>query len=116
MSDEVRVSSKAWQMLLSSSLVYSMLPRPILVCHAAADAMATETVVVIGGYIIFPSGISGWYQLQLGPSDFQDVAPWATLPLHNISAFELLGQCLLFATYITPIAGLPPTLYHRHCM
>ena len=110
MSDEVRVSSEAWQMLLSSSLVYSMLPRPILVCHAAADAMATETVVGIGGYIIFPSGISGWYQLQLGPSDFQDVAPWATMPLHNICAFELLGQCLLFATYITPLQGC-----RQHC-
>ena len=97
MLDQLRVSREAWRILLSAtSLVYTMLPRPSLECHAAADAMATETVVGVGGYIILPSGISRWYQLQLGPSDFQDIAPWATVPLQrNICAFELPGQCLL---------------------
>ena len=97
MTDELKSSSEAWRMLLSTtSLVYSMLPRPIVECHAAADTMATDAVVGIGGYIIFPSSISGWCQLQLDPSDFQDIAPRAKVPLQrNICAFELLGQCLL---------------------
>ena len=92
-------------------LVYSMLPRPILECEAAADAMATETVVGIGGYISFPSRLSGWFQLQLGPSDFQAFAPWATVPLqHKICGFELLGQCLLLQLVTRLLKG-----FRQHC-
>ena len=69
--------------------------------------MASDTLVGIEGYIIFPSGISGWFQFQLNPSDFQDIAPWATAPLQrNICAFELLGQCLLLQV----LNGA-----HQHC-
>ncbi len=53
-------------MLLSStSLVYSVLQRPTSQCQAAADAMANDTLVGLGGYVIFPSGVSGWYQINL---------------------------------------------------
>ena len=112
MTDELRSSSEAWRMLSQSTpLVYSMLPRPILECHAAVDAMATDTVVGIGGYIIFHSCISGWYQLQLGPSDFQDVAPWAAMPFQrNICVVELLGQCLLLQLMSRLLKGC-----RQHC-
>ena len=83
---------------------------------AAADTMATDTIVGIGGYIIFPPGVSGWFQLQLGPLDFQDIAPWATVPLqHNICAFELLGQhlSLQLATGLL-LKRLPSTLCSCH--
>ena len=101
-TDELRSSSEeAWRIILSStSLVYSMLLRPTLECWAAADAMASDTIVGIGGYIILPSGISGWFQLQLHPSDSQVIAPWATAQLQrNVCAFELLGQCLLWNSH-----------------
>ena len=112
MTNELKSSSEAWRMLLSStSSVYSMLPRPILECHAAADTMATDAVVGIGGYIIFPSSISGWCQLQLGPADFQDIAPRATVPLQrNFCAFELLGQCLLLQLSARLLKGC-----RQHC-
>ena len=42
-----------------SPWVYSMLPRPTLTCQAAADAMANDTFVGIGGYVAFPSRVSG---------------------------------------------------------
>ena len=82
--NELKGSSEAWQMLLSStSLVYSMLPRPTLTCQAAADAMANDTLVGIGGYVVFPSGVSGWYQLKLNAEDFEGIAAWASIPLQH---------------------------------
>ena len=109
---ELKESAESWQRLLSStSLVYSMLPRPKLTCQAAADAMANETLVGIGGYVIFPSGISGWYQLQLHAGDFEGIAAWATIPLqHGICAFELLGQCLLLQLVSKMLGGR-----RQHC-
>ena len=60
---ELKCSAAAWKMLLSSRSLVSMLPRPTLTCQAAADDMANDTLVGIGGYVIFPSGVSGWYQI-----------------------------------------------------
>ena len=108
---ELQRSAESWQMLLSStSLVYSMLPRPKLTCQAAADAMANEMVVGIGGYVIFPSGVSGWYQLKLHTEDFEGI-DWAPTPLqHGICAFELLGQCLLLQLVWKMLRG-----HRQHC-
>ena len=102
----------AWQRLLAStSLVYSMLPRPTLVCQAAADAMANDTLVGIGGFVVFPSGLSGWFQIKLQAGDLEGVLPWATIPLqHNICAFELLGQCLLLQLVSKMLCGR-----RQHC-
>lgn len=110
LTDELRSAAEAWRMLLSStSLVYSMLPRPTIECHAAADAMATDTMVGIDA--IFPSGITGWFQLKLYAEDFEDVAKWAVVPLqHNICAFELLGQCLLLQLVSRLLGGR-----RQHC-
>ena len=97
LSTEVRHCFNAWiQLLRSTSLIYSMLPRPWIQCQAAADAMASENHAGIGGYVCFPSGFCGWFQMRLYPADFHDVAPWLTGSLqHHICTFELLGQCLL---------------------
>ena len=100
-------------MLLSStSLVYSVLPRPTSQCQAAAaDAMANDALVGLGGYVIFPSGVSGWYQIKLHAEDFEGVADWASIPLqHNICAFELLGQCLLLQLVFKMLCGR-----RQHC-
>ena len=78
LSVELESATMAWQRLLAStSLVYSMLPRPTLVCQAAADAMANDTLVGIGGYVVFPSGISGWFQIKLQACDLEGVLTYS---------------------------------------
>ena len=107
---ELKTATLAWQQLLAStSLVYSMLPRPTLTCQAAADAMANDTLV--GGYVVFPSGVAGWYQIKLQAGDFDGVLSWATIPFQrNICAFELLGQCLLLQLVSKLLGGC-----RQHC-
>ncbi len=109
---ELKIATMAWlRLLASTSLVYSMLPRPTLTCQAAADAMANDTLVGIGGYVVFPSGVSGWYQIKLQAGDFDGVLSWATIPFqHNICAFELLGQCLLLQLVSKLLGGR-----RQHC-
>lgn len=99
-SEETRIVLSTWKDLLTStSLCISMLPRPQLQCLAAADAMADATMAGLGGYVKFPSGVSGWFQLKITSSDFPAVATWGQDSLQkHISAFELLAQCLLLQT------------------
>ena len=71
LTNAFRCSAEAWTMLLSStSLVYSMLPRPTLQCQAAADAMANDTLVGLGvdmSYFhqVFQGGIKSNYMLKI---------------------------------------------------
>lgn len=99
-TEDCTIVLSTWaDLLASTSLCISRLPRPQLQCMAAADAMADEHVAGLGGYIQFPSGLSGWFQLKITHADFPTGVKWGQDSLQkHISAFELLAQCLLLQT------------------